>query len=133
MPWGGELPVAGVARFIQRTIEFLLHKEFAAESLPVIDATFERTGNSLGTVEERVASGEDQIILSYCDLLPPFVLTMPPGAMNRPLGVFLPARGAQLSVNGENATAKVFMQDRLGKPASSCCMAWSETWTKPGG
>ena len=127
---------AGVARFLQRTIEALLYKEFAAESLPVIDAEFERTGNSLSTVEERVFSGEDEIILSYWDLMPPFVLTMPPGAMNRPLGVystFLPARGAQLSVNGVAATAKVFMQDRFGRPASSCCLAWSETWTKPRG
>src|SRR3972149_4722806 len=114
---------AGVARFLQRTIEALLYREFAAESLPVIDAEFERTGNSLSTVEERVLSGEDEIILSYWDLLPPFVLTMPPGAMNRPLGVystFLPARGAQLSVNREAATAKGVMQGRFGTPAPRC-------------
>ena len=41
-------------RLIQRTIEALLYEEFAAESLPVIDAEFERSGNSLSTVEERV-------------------------------------------------------------------------------
>jgi hypothetical protein len=125
---------AGVARFLQSTIEVLLYKEFADESLPLIDAEFGRTGNSLGTVEERVVSAEDEVILSYWALMAPFVLTMPPGAMNRPIGVystFLPARGAQLSVNGEAATAKVYMQDRFGKPASSCCLAWSETWTKP--
>jgi hypothetical protein len=125
---------AGVARFLQRTIESLLYKDFAVESLPVIDAEFERTGNSLSTVDERVVSDKDEIILSYWDLMAPFVLTMPPGAMNRPLGVystFLPARSAQLSVNGEAATAKVFLQDRFGKPASSCCLAWSETWTRP--
>jgi hypothetical protein len=54
--------------------------------------------------------------------------------MGRPLGVystFLPARNAQLSVNGKAATAKVFLQDRFGKPASSCCLAWSESWTRP--
>jgi hypothetical protein len=125
---------AGVARFLQRAIESLLYKDFAVESLPVIDAKFERTGNSLSTVEERVVSEKDEIILTYWDLMEPFVLTMPPGAMNRPLGVystFLPARSAQLSVNGEAATAKVFLQDRFGKPASSCCLAWSETWTRP--
>ena len=68
--------------------------------------------------------------------MPHFVLTMPPGAMDRPLGVystFLPARYAQLSVNGEVATAKRFAQERFGKPSSSCCLAWSETWTKPRG
>jgi hypothetical protein len=127
---------AGVARFLQRTIEVLLHKPFADESLPVIDAEFERTGNSLSTVEERVISDEDEVILSWWDLMAPFVLTVPPGAMDRPIGVystFLPARGAQLSVNGAAATAKVFLQDRFGRPGSSCCLAWSETWTKPRG
>jgi len=127
---------AGVARFLQRSIEVLLYKDFAAESLPVIDAEFSRTGNSLSTVEERVVSSDDEIILSWWDLMKPFILTMPPGAMNRPLGVystFIPARSAQLSVNGEAASASVFMMDRFGKPASSCCLAWSESWTKPRG
>jgi len=127
---------AGVARFLQRTIEVMLHPPFADESLPVIDAAFERTGNSLSTVEERVDSDEDSIILAYWDLLPPFILTMPPGAMNRPLGVystFLPARSAQLSVNGEAAKGQVFRADRFGKPATSCCLAWSESWTRSQG
>jgi hypothetical protein len=127
---------AAVARFLQRTIEVMLHKPFADESLPVTDATFERTGHSLSTVEERVVSTGEEIILSWWGLLPPFVLTMPPGAMNRPLGVystFLPAREAQLSVNDEFADGKVVLQDRFGRPASSCCLAWSETWTRPRG
>ncbi len=124
----------GVARFLQRTIEVLLHKPFADESLPVTEARFERAGDSLSTVHERIASREVEIVMSYWDLMPPFVLTMPPGAMNRPLGVystFLPARSAQLTVNGEVATAKVFPQERFGKQASSCVLAWSETWTRP--
>jgi hypothetical protein len=125
---------AGVARFLQRTIEVMLYPAFADEALPVIDAEFQRTGNALSTVEERIVSDEDEIILAYWDLMAPFVLTMPPGAMNRPLGVystFVPARSAQLSVNSEAARAKVFLMDRFGKPASSCCLAWSETWTRP--
>lgn len=125
---------AGVARFLQRKIEVLLHKPFADESLPVIDATFDRDGDSLSTVCERIDSSEDEILLTFWDLMAPFVLTIPPGAMNRPIGVystFFPARGAQLSVNGKAATGKVFLQDRFGKPASSCCLAWSETWVGP--
>src|SRR2546430_13286854 len=53
--------------------------------------------------------------LSLHDALPIFYST------------FVPARSAQLSVNGEAATAAVFPMDRFGKPASSCCLAWSET------
>ncbi|HEX6318908.1 MAG TPA: hypothetical protein VFZ84_08530 [Burkholderiales bacterium] len=127
---------AGLARYLQRTIETLLHAPFADESLPVIDADFTRTGNSLSTVEERVTSGRDEIVLAWWDLMAPFILTMPPGAMNRPIGVystFVPAKSAQLSVNGEAAPGQVFLMDRFGKPASSCCLAWSESWTKPRG
>jgi len=127
---------AGVARYLQRTIEVLLHQPFADESLPIIDAEFARTGNSLATVEERITTDDDAIVLSWWDLMRPFILTMPPGAMQRPLGVystFIPARGAQLSVNGEASRAKVFPQERFGKPSSSCCLAWSESWTRPKG
>src|SRR5437868_3983383 len=127
---------AGMTRFLQRTIEALLHKPFADESLPIIDAQFSRTGNSLSTVEERVISSDEEIICTWWDLMTPFILTMPPGTMNRPIGVystFIPARSAQLAVNGEAATAKVFPQERSGRPSSSCCLAWSESWTKPRG
>jgi len=126
----------GVARYLQRTIETLLWKEFADESLPVIPAGFSRGGDSLSTVEERIVSREDEIVLCWWDLIKPFILTMPPGAMNRPLGVystFIPARSAQLSVNGRAASARVFPMERFGKPASSCCLAWSESWTRPRG
>jgi hypothetical protein len=124
----------GVARYLQRTIEVLLHKPFADESLAVIDAKFIRAGNALSACEERVVSRNDEIVLAWWDLMAPFVLTMPPGAMGRPLGVystFLPAKSAQLAVNGEAAPRKVFPQERSGRASSSCCLAWSETWTRP--
>ena len=127
---------AGVARYLQRAIEVLLHKPFSDESLPIIDAEFSRTGNSLATVEERITTDDDAIVLSWWDLMKPFVLTMPPGAMNRPIGVystFIPARSAQLSVNGKSSRGRVFAQERFGKASSSCCLAWSESWTKPRG
>ena len=127
---------AGMARFLQRNIEKLLHAPFADESLPVIDAEFSRNGDSLSTMQEKVITRDELIILTWWDLMTPFILTMPPGSMNRPIGVystFLPAKSAQLSVNGKAATAKVFPQERSGRPSSSCCLAWSESWTKPRG
>jgi len=125
---------AGVARFLQRTIELMLHQPFADGSLPIVDAKFERTGNSLSCVEERIVSSRETIVLSWWDFMAPFVLTMAPGVMNRPLGVystFIPARAAQLAVNGQAAPGKVFAQERGGKQSSSCVLAWSETWVKP--
>ena len=124
-----------VARYLQRTIEVLLHAPFADESLPIMEAVFERGGQSLSSVYEKISTRHEDILLAWWDLMAPFILTMPPGAMNRPLGVystFLPARSAQLSVNGSASTAKVFPQERFGKASSSCVLAWSESWTKPG-
>ena len=126
----------GVARYLQRHIETLLHAPFADEALPIVNAEFSRAGNSLSTVEERIATSAHEIVLSWWDLMKPFILTMPPGAMNRPVGVystFIPAKSAQLSVNGQASRAKVFAQERFGKPSSSCCLAWSESWTRPQG
>ena len=124
----------GVARFLQKTIEALLYEPFSGQDLPVIDARFTRGGDALSTVEERVVSRNDEIVLTWWDLIEPFVLTMPPGSMGRPLGVystFLPAKSAQLSVNGQAAPGKVFPQERGGRGSSSCVLAWSETWTRP--
>jgi len=123
-----------VARYLQKTIETLLHAPFADESLPIIEAQFARGGDSLSTVWERVSSRSDEILLSWWDLMPPFILTMAPGTMNRPLGVystFLPAKSAQLTVNGKASSAKVFPQERGGRASSSCVLAWSESWTRP--
>jgi len=126
----------GMARYLQRTIETLLWKDFANESLAVIPAEFSRSGDALSTMHERIVTRDEEIVLAWWDLMKPFILTMPPGAMNRPLGVystFIPARSAQLSVNGRAAASAVFPMERFGKPASSCCLAWSESWTKPRG
>ena len=113
----GDLPdrvAVDVQVATQRVFEVLLHKPFADESLPLRDAEFTRGGNSLATVDERIATNDGEIVMTWWDLLPPFVLTIPPGALNRPIGVystFLPARGAQLAVNGKTATASVFPYD----------------------
>src|SRR5262245_31500129 len=48
-----------VARFLQRTIEVMLYPPFADDSLPITDATFQRTGHSLSAVEERIVSARD--------------------------------------------------------------------------
>ncbi|OAI51958.1 hypothetical protein AYO46_01130 [Betaproteobacteria bacterium SCGC AG-212-J23] len=124
----------GMTRYLQQQIEKLLYEPFADPKLPVVDARFERTGHSLATVEERISTQKDSFVLSWWDFIDPFILTMPPGAMKRPLGVystFIPARSAQLTVNGEAMPGEVFEQERFGKPSSSCCLAWSESWTRP--
>ncbi|HEY7649092.1 MAG TPA: hypothetical protein VID04_08825 [Methylomirabilota bacterium] len=127
---------AAVARWLQRTIETLLFPAFADERVPVISAKFTRMGDPRSTAVETVASTSDQLRLTWYDCQAPFVLTLPPGFNNRPLGVFstfFPARSAQVELNGRVATGQPWAEMRGDRQSSSACLAWSETWVKPRG
>jgi hypothetical protein len=123
-----------VARWLQRNIETLLYPAFADDSLPVIDASFERAGDPRSTAVETVASTTAHIVLTWYDCIDPFVLTMAPGMGNRPIGVFstfFPAKSAQIELNGEFAPDKPWTEMRGDRQSTSACLAWSETWVRP--
>ncbi len=135
---GGEVRVysdnVAVARWLQKTIETLLHPPFADVKLPVIAAEFARAGDPRSTAVETIASASDRIRMTWYDGLEPFVLNAPPGFNNRPIGVFstfFPARAAQVEMNGKFATASPWPEMRGDRQGSSACLAWSETWVKP--
>ncbi len=124
----------GVTRWLQRTIEKLLYPAFADEKTAIIAAEFARGGDPRGTAWETVTSGPDKIRLTWWDTLPPFVLAMPPGFNDRPIGVFstfFPARAAQIEMNGFVTSALPWLEKRGDRESSSACLAWSETWVKP--
>ncbi len=123
-----------VTRWLQTTIETLLYAPFADPRLPVIDAAFERDGDPRSCATERIVSSADSITLTWYDFGEPFVLTMPPGYADRPLGVFstfFPARAAQFELNGRFATGTPWAEKRGDRQSSSACLAWSETWVRP--
>jgi hypothetical protein len=135
---GGEVRVysdnVGVARWLQATIETLLFPAFADPALPVIAASFRRAGGPWSTATETVIGGGDTVVLSWWDCLEPFVLHMPPGFMDRPIGVFstfFPARSAQVELDGRVAPGRPWAEMRGDRQGSSACLAWSETWVKP--
>ena len=126
----------GVARWLQATIETLLFAAFADPKIPVNGATFKRAGDSRSTATEIVLSSDDELTLTWYDFIEPFVLTIPPGFNNRPLGVFstfFPARSAQVELNGRFATGAAWPEMRGDRQSSSACLAWSESWVKPRG
>ena len=123
-----------VARWLQSSIETLLFPAFADTTLPVIAAAFERCGGPWSPATETVVAAAARITLSGYDCIEPFVLHAPPGFNDRPIGVFstfVPARGAQLEMNGRVAAGKVWPEMRGDRQGSSACLAWSETWVKP--
>jgi hypothetical protein len=126
---------AAVARWLQRTIETMLYPAFADTSAPVISAEFSRDGDPRSATREIVESPGELIVLTWYDCIEPFVLTMAPGMGNRPCGVFstfFPAKSAQVEMNGRFAPDSVWLEKRGDRQATSACLAWSETWVRPG-
>jgi hypothetical protein len=120
-----------VARWLQQTIETLLFPAFADTALPVTAAAFTRAGDPRSTATETVVAADARIQLAWSDCIEPFVLNAPPGFNNRPLGVFstfFPARAARLELNGRVAKGRPWAEPRGDRPASSACLAWSESW-----
>src|SRR5437016_690493 len=68
-----------VARWLQKTIETLLHPPFADASLPVLPAEFARSGDPRSAAVENVGGDDDVIRLTWWDCIEPFVLNAPPG------------------------------------------------------
>jgi hypothetical protein len=123
-----------VARWLQATIEALLFPAFADPKLPVIRAAFERDGGPWSAATETVLAGDEEVTLTWHDFVEPFVLHMPPGFNNRPIGVFstfFPARSAQVELNGRVASGSPWPETRGDRQSSSACLAWSETWVRP--
>ena len=123
-----------VARWLQRTIETLLHAPFADETAAVRPATFTREGDPRSTTVETVESDEDIIRLTWYDTLEPFILNAPPGTAGRPLGVlstFIPAASTQLALNDRVASGSLWRETRGEHQSTSAVLAWSESWLEP--
>jgi hypothetical protein len=129
--WSDNAPVA---RWLQKEIESLLFPAFADAQTPVAGAAFTRAGGIDARAAEVVTARDAEIVLSWEDFLPPFVLNMPPGTAGRPIGVFstfFPARGARIALNGRVAPGQPYAEKRGERDSTSACLAWSETWVRP--
>ena len=124
-----------MTRWLQGEIESLLFPAFANQDLPVIEAEFSRKGDVHAFWTEMVISDDEVIALTWYDFLESFVLRVPPGSVpGRPHGVyscFIPARRAQITLNGAVAAGRPAAAKRDGHDSSSACLALSETWVRP--
>ena len=112
----------------------MLFPAFADQELPVEDAIFSRSGDGTNFWTETVETAEHTVALTWYDFGEPFAIHAEPGTDGRPLGVyscFVPARRAQLTLDGAVAQGRPLPQKRGDRTTSSACLAWSETWVKP--
>ena len=118
-----------MTRWLQGEIEAVLFSEFADQDIPVIDSIFERSGDGINFWTENVDSEDENISLTWYDFETPYMLTVAAGsAEGRPHGVyscFIPARRAQLTLNGIVAAGRPFPEMRGDRTSSTACLALS--------
>ena len=124
-----------LARWLQEEIETFLFPEFADQAIPVIDADFSQSGDGRNLWTETVETEEESISLTWYDFGEPFVIRAEPGSVpDREHGVyscFVPAKRAQLTMDGVVAAGIPVPEQRGDRTSSSACLAWSETWVRP--
>lgn len=123
-----------LARWLQEEIESMLFPAFADPALPVTEADFLKSGDGRAHWTETVQTDEDILRLTWYDFEEPFVITVAAGSGAFPhhgvYSCFVPARGAQFSLNNRVAAGRPFPQDRNGHKSTTACLAWSETWVR---
>ncbi len=121
-----------LARWLQQ--EILAAGEFSDQTLPVVEAVFARSGDSRSFWTEIIDTVTEHLALTWYDFGEPFVISVPAGSVaGRPLGwssVFVPARRAQLTLNGMVATGRPFPEQRGDRMSSTAGLALSETWVR---
>ena len=123
-----------MARWLQNTVQGMLNTELTDTSIPVTDAVFSRTGDARDYWTETLDSHDEEIALTWYDIGEPLLIHTQPGPPPaRKYGVctvLIPALGARLTCNGDQAKGKPFSTQREGRPFSTCALAFSESWTE---
>lgn len=125
---------AALARFIQ-TLEKLMRPEFADPETKVEFASFSRQQSGDKLYQERLATGDGEIVLEWRNLGVPFMTRLEPN--NRFVGTWsvysclVPASEAKLTAFGREASGRAFPDTLEGTATSTSFLALGEIWLAP--
>ena len=123
-----------LARWLQEGVQASMRDTYSGD-LPIIEAEFSKTGDTLTFWTEYIASREELITLAWYEFMDPIqVANQPFENPDQPHGVYsllIPAQRAQMTLNGKMVPGRVVPREISGREGSSCCLALSETWTIP--
>jgi len=125
---------AKLTRWLQQTVQGMLNAELKDEAIPVIDASFSKTGDPNESWTETVSTDGEEIALTWHQIGDPLFHTQPGTPAGRPYGlstVLIPSLRATLTHNGVSAAGHAWPRDREGRKFSTCALAFAESWTEP--
>jgi hypothetical protein len=127
--------------FLTQEIMMVLDRSIPQRPFTVQQAKFDDPGqgsfnDSGDTMKDRkvsVKSDRYKVDLVWRDFYSPFQLDTPVGGTPNPFGVtslFIPAKSADVIINGKKASGNVYPQKRGPAQSSSAFLAFSESWIK---
>ena len=121
-----------LADYLSKNIMSVFNKEHVENPFTKARATFQKSGNTSKEWKETVKGGTYTVELSWRDFYTPFLIDMPVGGQFTYgiASMFIPARSADVVINGRKAAGTPFPEPMGAMPSSSAFLAFSETWVK---
>jgi hypothetical protein len=122
-----------LAEYVALQLMTAFDKAYGEKPFPVRVARFERSGDTATAWKESIKAEGHVIDLVWRDFYEPFVIASQAGVPHNPytiLSTFIPARAADVIINGKRAAGSPTPRMRGTHQSSSAFLAFAETWLK---
>ena len=121
-----------LADYLSKEIMSAFSKAHVENPFTKYRATFQKSGDTLKEWKETIKSDTYAVELIWRDFYTPFQLDVPVGGRIAYgiTSMFIPARSADVVINGTKAAGTPFPQPRGPMQSSTAFLAFSETWVK---
>ncbi len=122
-----------LAEYVATRLMTAFDKAYAEKPFPVRRARFTRSGNTATAWKETISADGYTIDLVWRDFDEPFAIESHVGVPDNPYTIrstFVPAKAADVIINGVRASGTVTPRTAGNRPSSSAFLAFAETWLK---
>jgi len=122
-----------LAEYVAMQLMTAFDKAYGEKPFPIRRARFERKGDTTTAWTESLTADGYRIDLVWRDLLEPFAIESKAGVPHNPytiLSTFVPAKTAEVVINGKRAAGQATPRMRGTRQSSSAFLAFAETWLK---
>jgi hypothetical protein len=122
-----------LADYVALKLMTAFDKAYGEKPFPVKAARFERGGDTITAWKETIRAADATVELVWRDFYGPFVIESRAGVPHNPytiLSTFIPARAAEVVINGKRAAGNPAARMRGTRQSSSAFLAFAETWLK---
>ena len=122
-----------LAEYVATQLMTAFDKAYGEQPFPVRRARFERSGDTATAWKESIKADDYAIDLVWRDFYEPFAIESRVGVPHNPytiLSTFIPAKSADVIINGMRAAGTATPRLRGTRQSSSAFLAFAETWLK---